>query len=1494
MQRCRGTVPAVLGFVALLGFGRAEAAEVFVDPPEQTPTVIEMSIGESKDIVLELELGPAEEASVFEARFALEFVPAGTGGPVASVAVFADGPDWDWDDATAVIDQDVIRVSLLSANLGGTRAVATVSVTGVSDGEVDIVLLDESVLQRDIPFAPFLEDVPLETPPGTVLATVVVPEPSAALLRAAALLALLGLRTHGRRRARRSCRTPARRIAVAALLVGAVAFPGCGSDGGTPAEDAQKGGGLVASLSSADVDPEPQAATPEETDGTSAVDPDEAPVATAVTGSSEGIVLALVVFDEDGDGVPDGEDNCRYTPNADQTDTDDDGIGDACECGDFDANGVVDDADIVAIQGCAVGGLCADLCDVTGDRVCNSSDARLVRRFTAGEFAKDDFRCAARARLDSDGDGLPDRDEEAGWVAVIDENGFNDVRLVTERAVTSDPLNPDTDGDGLDDFVEFLLRSDPQNLDTDGDGLDDEAEWNRWLTSPVAVDSDGDARGPNLDLPPNQTLFDGFELMVVGTSPTLDDTDGDGLSDYEEFDDPLRSPLVAELPEYEVTFLGPVDVRLTVEYQEALGQATEYGTSMSTSETTEESRGGSDTSSFEAGLSIMVGAEYTFGLFGGASVKTEVTSSFNWGNEHTSSWEESSSQTAQSEYSQYQTDTVTKTEVAASGSISLGLVIENTGVSTFEIGTLGLTVRQFEPDRSDPDNPGSFKTVATLLPNLSGITLAPGEITSVIQVAAEQVNAALIKEFLANPTSLQYETGALELLAANGINFDFLTEKTLARTALVTIDFGDGRLERHRVATNVERAPDSSFLGVPMRRVMSDLLGIPYDTAPSLAEPDEVVLSRVRDADSSLLTGWSVFVGTQREEPIATRFDDITLRAGDEITLAYAEDRDGDGLVQFVEELYGTLDTLVDSDGDGLEDREEVTDRWTVTVIDREGEVANVVVGSDPASPDGDGDGLSDELEKLAGTDPANPDTDADGLSDGFEVANGLPPTRTAPRLYVDAAAPAGGNPSGLSWQEAFPELRDAIAEARRRNGETPDPNDDVSEIWVASGLYTPSDVGDRSESFDLLTGVGLYGGFAGLARLEDKRDQRNPDPLSNGTLLSGDLLGDDPVTDDNSYHVVRGQSLGAGVVLDGFAITGGNANGPAIEDHDLGAGVLVVQIKEARLRNLFLWRNEAAASGGGLFASSDGLEDLLTVEASIFSDNQAIDGGGLFVDELNLGIRSSLFTDNQVSVSAGGRGGGVKYTGGSGRIFTVKDTEFTRNVAGSGGGGMHIQSLDSPVTVTVEECEFSGNTANGFGGGLQAEIAGQGLLLKQNVFWNNQAGTGGGAWVVSPPAAGGGNLHVIGSSFASNSGPTAGGAGGLFVNGVSGTIENSVFSGNTGAGGGTLDSDQLGVFGSVQVRTNCLENLSLYTTQGNRESGSAEVTFTNVSSGNLRLLSGSACVDAGNNLVDFEPFEPGFQGPPETDLDGRPRIVDGNGDGQAVIDAGAYELQGS
>ena len=70
--------------------------------------------------------------------------------------------------------------------------------------------------------------------------------------------------------------------------------------------------------------------------------------------------------DDDGDGAPDGADNCPLIANADQTDFDGDGAGDACDA-DPDGDGVNDGVDaclntaaggVTNANGCAIADLC--------------------------------------------------------------------------------------------------------------------------------------------------------------------------------------------------------------------------------------------------------------------------------------------------------------------------------------------------------------------------------------------------------------------------------------------------------------------------------------------------------------------------------------------------------------------------------------------------------------------------------------------------------------------------------------------------------------------------------------------------------------------------------------------------------------------------------------------------------------------------------------------------------------------------------------------------------------------------------------------------------------------------------------------------------------------------------------------------------------------------------------------------------------------------------
>jgi len=80
----------------------------------------------------------------------------------------------------------------------------------------------------------------------------------------------------------------------------------------------------------------------------------------------------------------------------------------------------------------------------------------------------------------------------------------------------------DCDKDGLTDSEEKRLGSDPCNPDTDGDGLTDFDEVRTFRTNPLKQDTDGDG------------LTDFQEIRTHTTDPLNPDTDNDGLQDGQE------------------------------------------------------------------------------------------------------------------------------------------------------------------------------------------------------------------------------------------------------------------------------------------------------------------------------------------------------------------------------------------------------------------------------------------------------------------------------------------------------------------------------------------------------------------------------------------------------------------------------------------------------------------------------------------------------------------------------------------------------------------------------------------------------------------------------------------------------------------------------------------------------------------------------------------------------------------------------------------------
>jgi len=269
------------------------------------------------------------------------------------------------------------------------------------------------------------------------------------------------------------------------------------------------------------------------------------------------------------------------------------------------------------------------------------------------------------------------------------------------------------------------------------------------------------------------------------------------------------------------------------------------------------------------------------------------------------------------------------------------------------------------------------------------------------------------------------------------------------------------------------------------------------------------------------------------------------------------------------------------------------------------------------------------------------------------------------------------------------------------------------SELWVKQGIYTPGN--NRTSSFILKSGVAIYGGFAGT---ETARNQRNSDPLTNNTVLSGDI-GTVGAVADNAYSVVSAFSVSGSAVLDGFTVTAGNSNGGT--GH---GGGIYIQDGNPSFANLLISNNFASANGGGMFILS--IASLRVNYSSptftnvIINNNTAARGGGLYTQNSNPVLFNVTLNGN---IATGGAGGGMnnqvlneladEYS-----IPMLTNVTFSGNIA-NGGGGM-FSNNSNPVLTNVT---FSGNTANIRGGAILNE--GASPIFQNVTFSGNTAPAG-------------------------------------------------------------------------------------------------------------------------------------------------------------------------
>jgi hypothetical protein len=423
---------------------------------------------------------------------------------------------------------------------------------------------------------------------------------------------------------------------------------------------------------------------------------------------------------------------------------------------------------------------------------------------------------------------------------------------------------------------------------------------------------------------------------------------------------------------------------------------------------------------------------------------------------------------------------------------------------------------------------------------------------------------------------------------------------------------------------------------------------------------------------------------------------------------------------------------------------------------------------------------------------------------------------------YVDKDNQSGVE-DGITWQTAFATIQPALDAAVGEAG---------GEVWVAEGLYdeyrvyiavdqgTEANVG----AVYIPDGVALYGGFSGSETSVSQRDV-----VQHVTTIDASRARDGLP----AYFAVF---AGDDTILDGFVITGAVANEGELTPFRSGGGWRSVRTESsASIANCIFKSNISFAGGSGL-AFGQGLLEVI---------NCTFEGGTGTACSLALAtavFRCCTFSDNVAPVAAG-----VSATGGSLRIDRCK---FDNNTVPLSSRTVRASAIYAVGDASITNSVFYQNTS-GFEKGETL------LFVGPN----------------DPEAFLYPTVNVTNCTFYGNN-DSAQDAAIRYEGSVEWTLRNCIIVENTGSaidGGGAgsqlLYSD---IRGGLPWPTSGPDQPRWLTVEGLIN---ADPLFNDPDNGDLRLRSGSPCIDAGTS-----------EDAPSSDIRGVPRPIG------AGFDIGAYE----
>jgi len=179
------------------------------------------------------------------------------------------------------------------------------------------------------------------------------------------------------------------------------------------------------------------------------------------------------------------------------------------------------------------------------------------------------------------------------------------------------------------------------------------------------------------------------------------------------------------------------------------------------------------------------------------------------------------------------------------------------------------------------------------------------------------------------------------------------------------------------------------------------------------------------------------------------------------------------------------------------------------------------------------------------------------------------------------------------------------------------------------------------------------------------------------------------------------------------------------------GAGIQVVGGAEGTFDNCSVRRCRAGASGGGIFV--DGLSTLVMRDSEVSGNDITAAGGGKGGGIY--GATGSRVQLVRVQISGNtttslGNGGGIAFDGGDPGALQMKRCSIVRNTCGENGAGLYLEDVESFI---LNNSTISGNASSfGNGGGIYTDGVTTGTITHSTIADNSCASGAGGVHLSS------------------------------------------------------------------------------------------------------------------------------------------------------------------